>query len=100
MLEVRPRPATATRYHLEIYHEDTHIGDYETSIKKNIARKEKEIARCADFLLDIYAKYGKFVVRWTEDRKDIREYQEEGNNPAHPIEPLGVVVPKKCWDWA
>ncbi len=100
-LEVRIRPGSGSLYHMELYHEGTHIGDYEQSIEANIPRKREEIRRSADFLLDTYAKYGKFVVRWSQDRtKDVREYQEGGFNPGRPVVRLGVTVPKRYWDWA
>jgi hypothetical protein len=99
-LDVQRKPATARLYHLEIYHEGTHIGDYEQSIEKNIERKEREIVRSADFLLDTYAEYGKFVVRWNGRDKEIRKYQEGTANPGRPVVPLGVVIPRRYWDWA
>jgi hypothetical protein len=99
-LEVHIRRATRTLYDMEICHEGTHIGDYERSMKDNIPRKEREIARSTDFLLDTYAEYGKFVVRWNGKDKEIRKYQEGMADPGRPVVPLGVVIPRRYWDWA
>jgi ssDNA-binding replication factor A large subunit len=99
-LRVRITPATARRYHLEIYYEGNHIGDYEQSEEQNIDRKEGEIKRSSNFLLDTYAQYGKFVVRWNGRDKEIREYQEGSPNPARPVVPLGIVIPREFWNWA
>jgi hypothetical protein len=99
-LEVRIVPGSGFRSRLKIYHEGIHIGDYEESEEQNIERKEGEIERSADFLLDTYAKYGKFVVRWNGSDKEIRKYQEGTANPGRPVVPLGVVIPRRYWYWA
>ena len=72
-LEVREIPGSGSLYRMEIYHEGTHIGDYEQSEKQNLPRRRREIRRSADFLRDTYAGYGKFVVRWNGKDKEIGE---------------------------
>jgi hypothetical protein len=98
-LEVQIRLATRTLYDMEICHEGTHIGDYERSIKDNIPRKEREIARSADFLLDTYAEHGKLVVRWNGKDKEIRKYRDDSLDPGRQAQPLDV-IPRTYWTWA
>ena len=56
-LGVRIRPASPDLFHLEIYHGDTHIGDYERTKESEIPRKLEEIKRGARFLSNAYAKH-------------------------------------------
>jgi hypothetical protein len=98
-LDVRRRPAGSELYHLEIYHGDTHIGDYERSIESEIPRKLREIDRSADLLLNINAKHGKFVVRWNGRDKEIRKYRDGRPDPGRQAQPLGV-IPRTNWTWA
>ena len=99
-LEVRIEPGSGSRSRLKIYHGGTHIGDYEESIEKHIERKQGEIERSADFLLDTYAEHGKFVVRWNGRDKGRRKYREGKTNPGRLAPPLGIVIPRRYWDWA
>jgi hypothetical protein len=98
-LDVRRRPAGSDLYHLEIYHADTHIGDYERSIESEILRKLREIERSADFLLNTYAKHGKFVVRWNGRDKEVRKYRDGHPDPGRQAQPLDV-IPRTYWTWA
>ncbi len=95
-LEIRRRPAGSELYHLEIYHGDTHIGDYERSIDSEIPRKLREIDRSADFLLSTYTRYGKFVVRWNGRDKELRKYRDGSPDPGRGAQVLGL-IPRRYW---
>lgn len=98
-LDVRRRPAGSDLYHLEIYHGDTHIGDYERSKQSEIPRKLGEVKRSAPFLLDAHAKHGKFVVRWNGRDKEIRRYLDGQPDPGRQAQPFGT-IPRTLWRWA
>jgi hypothetical protein len=95
-LGVRRKPGGIDLYHLELYHRDTHIGDYERSIESEIPRKLREIERSADFLLSTYAEHGKFVVRWNGRDKEIRKYRAGSPDPGWQAQPLGL-IPRRYW---
>ncbi len=95
-LDVRRRSASSELFHLEIYHGDIHIGDYERSIEAEIPRKLKEIDRSADFLLSIYTKHGRFVVRWNGRDKEIRKYRGDSRDPGWQAQPLAL-LPRRYW---
>ncbi len=44
--------ASTDYVHMHIYHNDTHIGDYEKSSPAHEERKRAEIEGSADFLID------------------------------------------------
>ncbi len=70
---VKPKKITATRYCLDMYYGETYIGEYETSIKSQIERKIREIAKAKDYLLDLFRKYNKpLCVRWVVNKKVVR----------------------------
>lgn len=95
-LSVRTRSAGNHLYHLEIYDGETHVGDYERSIRDEIPRKRKEIERSEDFLLDVYPKHCKFVVRWRRPEKEIRTYQTGLSDPGRGAQPVDV-IPRRYW---
>ncbi len=95
-LDVRRRHAGSGLNHLEIYHGDTHIGDYERSIESEIPRKLREIDRSADFLLNTYSKHGKFVVRWNGRDKEIRKFRDDSLDPGRQAQPLDL-IPRRFW---
>ncbi len=73
---------------LTIYHNEILIGEYERSQEAEFSRKEKEIRCAIKDLLDIYNRYGEFVVRW------------DGTNKKKSIRANGVevgTIPKSCW---
>jgi hypothetical protein len=96
MLSVRPKPASANLYHLEIYRKNTHIGDFERSIEHEIKRKCEEVERSADFLIGIYMQHGRFVARWKSTEKEIRRYREGSSDPDRGAKLLGV-IPRLYW---
>ena len=51
-LGVRIRPAAPDLFHLEIYHGDTHIGDYERTKESEIPRKQGEIKEGCSILVE------------------------------------------------
>lgn len=95
-VDVRRKPAGSELYHLEIYHGDTHIGDYERSKQGEIPRKLGEIERSADFLLSTHARHGMFVVRWNGRDKEIRKYRDDSPDPGRRAQPLDV-IPRRYW---
>ena len=98
-LGVRIRPAGPDLFHLEIYHGDTHIGDYERTKESEIPRKLGEIKSSAPFLSNAYAKHGKFVVRWNGRDKEIRRYRDGQPDPGRQAQPIDT-IPRTLWRWA
>jgi hypothetical protein len=71
LLELRVK-ADGDRNRLEIYHEGTHIGDYERSIDKHVDAKREEAEGAVHLLLDAYRRYGKIAVRWNSSDRTKR----------------------------
>ena len=72
-ISVKERKISAERYSLEMYDGDIYIGEYEDSIKANIARKKREIAKAEDYLLDLHRQYqSPLRVRWGAPNKVVR----------------------------
>ncbi len=96
-LEIRVKPEGGLN-RLEMYHEDTYIGDYERSIDDHVDLKRQEAEAAAHLLLDAHEKHGKIVVRWnSSDRiKEIRTYREHKNDPGHGGTVVGS-IPKAYW---
>jgi hypothetical protein len=92
--------ASTAYVHMHIYHDGTHIGDYEKSSPAHEERKRTEIQRSARFLVDHYKQHGKFVVRWNgHDRtKEVRKYQEGAADPGRETSRLDV-IPEKYWKY-
>lgn len=97
-LIVHTNLASANFVHMHIYHNDTHIGDYERSSPAHEERKRAEIERCANFLIDTYKQHGRFVVRWNgRDRvKEIRKYQEDSTAPGRGGTRVDM-IPERYW---
>ncbi|AEG43899.1 hypothetical protein [Isoptericola variabilis] len=55
------------------------IGEYERSQAQHIERKKAEVAAAADYLLDLYRRRGRFVVRWAGDERAKVVKDELGN---------------------
>lgn len=101
-VEVRRFPQ-GRGYRLELYHEGTHIGEYERSMVDDESgdrdAKVKEAEGASDLLLDAYRRHGgKITVRWngTPRRKEIRTYQEGQVDPGRGGTVLGL-IPRPYW---
>ena len=89
--------ATPHLSHLQIYDGDVDIGDYERSSDVAYDAKEQEALGAAPFLKQLYLQYGrKIVVRWNADRKEVREYQANQNDPGSNSHVLGE-IPRSMW---
>ena len=89
--------ATPHLSHLQIYDGDVHIGDYERSADAVYVAKRQEALVAAPFLKQLYLQHGcKIVVRWNTDRKEVREYQVNQNDPGLNSHVLGE-VPRSMW---
>jgi len=88
MLDIKTSKAGKTLHHIKIYINTMYIGDYERSQEGDIDRKKEEIRLSAYLLLEIYQRYGFFIVCWdNKDRKkSIRVHGRE----------VGI-IPKKNW---
>ena len=97
-LTVNTSFASTAYVHMHIYHNGAHIGDYERSSPSHVERKRTEIQRSAEFLVDLYKRHGKFVVRWSgHDRvKEIRKYQQGSADPGRGAPRLDV-IPERYW---
>ena len=72
-IRVKERQISAERYSLAMYDGDTYIGEYEDSIKSNIPRKKREIAKAENYLLDLYKQFmSPLRVRWVAPNKVVR----------------------------
>lgn len=56
-------------FHLDIFINNEHIGEYERSYEVNFARKIQEIKSSSDYLYTLYKEHGKLKVRWVETEK-------------------------------
>lgn len=89
--------ATPHLSHLQIYHGDVHIGDYERSSDAAYDAKEQEALGAAPLLNQLYLQHScKIVVRWNVDRKEVREYQANQNDPGSNSNVLGE-IPRSMW---
>ncbi len=97
-LTVNTSLASAAYVHMNIHHNDTHIGDYEKSSLFHVERKRAEVQRSAGFLVDRYRRHGKFIVRRSgHDRvKEVRKYQEGSADPGRGAPRLDV-IPERYW---
>jgi hypothetical protein len=83
---------------LELYHEGTHIGEYERSKDKHVDAKIEEAEGATELLLNAYRRHaGKITVRFSgekgvafHERKQIRPY------PGKPGKVLDV-IPREYW---
>jgi len=88
-LVVQAQPISDTLFRLEITMGGTVIGEYERSRHADIARKTEE-ANCAeDYLVELYRRRGKFVVRWDSATRTKVIRDELGNHIGN--------IPKPCW---
>lgn len=69
-LVVESFPIGKKLHQLDIRSDDVLIGEYERSQEADIARKTEEIARAIELLLAVYAKHGRFKVRWSGARRE------------------------------
>lgn len=91
-------------YSLQLYHEGTHIGEYERSWASeesgDLAAKVREAEGVSDLLLDACKRSanGKIAVRFNKAayRKEIRAYQENRKDPGMSGTVLAL-IPKPYW---
>lgn len=97
MSRINRVPATPHLSHLQIYDGDVYIGDYERSCDAVYDAKEQKALSAAPFLKQLYLQHGcKIVVRWNADRKEVREYQANQNDPGSNFHVLGE-IPRSMW---
>lgn len=96
-LEVRVS-SEGGRNRLEMFHEGTHVGEYERSIDRHVDAKREEAEGAADLLLAAYRRHGKIAVRWNgaTRRKEIRSYREGRTDPGQGGTVLGW-IPRAFW---
>lgn len=97
-LRVVIEPAGTTLYRLYIWDGDQEIGEYERTRAADLERKKAEIASAAGYLLDLFAKRGRFIVRWDGVAREKVVRQPDRRHPqgalAEPVsaEPLACRV--------
>ncbi len=88
-LVVEAQPISDTLFRLEITMDGTVIGEYERSRHADVARKTEEVNCAADYLMELYSRRGRFVVRWDSATRTKVIRDEFGNH-------IGE-VPRACW---
>ena len=89
--------ATPHLSHLQIYDGEVHIGDYERSGDDVYDAKVQEALGVAPFLKQLYLQHScKIVVRWNTDRKEVREYRANQNDPGLNSHVLDE-IPRSFW---
>lgn len=88
-LVVEAQPISDTLFRLEITMDGTVIGEYERSRHADIARKTEEVNCAADYLMELYGRRGRFVVRWNAATRTKVIRDELGNHVGE--------IPRPCW---
>lgn len=88
-LRVVIEPAGTTLYRLYIWDGDQEIGEYERTRAADLERKKAEIASAAGYLLDLFARRGRFIVRWDGVAREKVVRDEFGNR-------IGA-IPREHW---